>query len=467
MDGELAQELRNMSEQSPLSEREIEVLRQLALGASNNEIANTLVISPNTVKVHIRNIYAKLGVLSRAEATLEAVRRGLIEVLNTPNPVPEPESIPESEPLVVIPIDEPIAPEPMPIPSTTPAPDPITPVITQPTNQITIPRAYALAILGVLFGLIVAVVAIGWFVVRGNITPTTQPATTLVSNVWQPLTALPEPTYQHAGVFLADSLIVIGGNTDTGVVAHTRQLNLATGAWHELAAKPTAVASSGAVQIAGQIYVAGGRDKNGAASNILEIFDLAQNRWQTGPAMPAPRANAMIAAIDGKVYVFGGENEGIIADTSFMYSPDTQSWSQGPAMPLPLRDAAIAQSGGDVVLIGGQTSTGPSLGTWRLQTGTWQKLTDLPAPRIDAGAVYITNQVYLVGGAEGDQAILVLQNNIWNATDLRTGHAVSEHLVLSNARDIYSIGGWNGTNALAETRSWTPITNIFLPSVGK
>ncbi len=463
-----------MSEQSPLSEREIEVLKQLALGASNNEIANTLVISPNTVKVHIRNIYAKLGVLSRAEATLEAVRRGLIEVAINPIATPEAEIVqPEIEP-VVSPVKlESIELNPLPDPinlqpAITPTPDPITPVITQPTNQITIPRAYALAIVGVLFGLIVAVFAIGWFVVSGNNSATNEPVTTMiVSNVWQPLTALPQPTYQHAGVFVADSLIVIGGNTDTGVVAHTRQLNLATGAWRDLAAKPTAVAASGAVQIAGQIYVAGGRDKNGAASATFEIFDLAQNRWQTGPAMPAPRANAMVAAIDGKVYVFGGEAESVIADTSFMYSPDTKSWSQGASLPLPLRDAAIAQSGSDIVLTGGQTTTGTNLGTWRLQTGTWQKLADLPGPRIDAGAVYITNQVYLVGGAEGDQPILVLQNGIWNATDLRTGHAISEHLVLSNARDIYSIGGWNGTNALAETRSWTPITNIFLPSVGK
>ncbi|WP_110516203.1 kelch repeat-containing protein [Herpetosiphon llansteffanensis] len=463
-----------MSEQSPLSEREIEVLQQLALGASNNEIANTLVISPNTVKVHIRNIYTKLGVLSRTEATLEAVRRGLIEVAINPTLVPEPEIVPtEPEPLVRPPSSEPPPAEPVQAttivqPTIPSIPDPITPVLTQPTNQITIPRSYALAILGVLGGLIVAVMAIGWIVVRSNITPTTQPVpTTVVSNVWQPLTALPQPTYQHTGVFLADSLLVIGGNTETGVVEQTWQLNLATGAWRELAPKPTAVAASGAVQIAGQIYVAGGRDKNGNASKSFEIFDLAQNRWQSGPAMPEARANAMVAAIDGKVYVFGGENESVIAATSFIYSPDSKSWSQGAPIPLPLRDAAIAQNGSDVVLIGGQTTTGPNLKTWRLQTGAWQALADLPAPRIDAGAVFITNQIYVVGGAEGDQPVLVLQNNLWTTTDLRTGHALSEHLVLSNARDIYSIGGWNGTNALAETRSWTPITNIFLPGVGR
>ncbi|MGD9049281.1 MAG: response regulator transcription factor [Anaerolineae bacterium] len=62
----------------PLTERETEVLRQLAQGKSNKEIAATLVIAEKTVRTHVSNILGKLGVTSRTQAALHAVRSGLV-----------------------------------------------------------------------------------------------------------------------------------------------------------------------------------------------------------------------------------------------------------------------------------------------------------------------------------------------------------------------------------------------------
>lgn len=60
----------------PLSERETEVLRLLARGLTNKDIAQTLMLSVRTVEAHLRNVYGKLGVRSRTEAALWAVGHG-------------------------------------------------------------------------------------------------------------------------------------------------------------------------------------------------------------------------------------------------------------------------------------------------------------------------------------------------------------------------------------------------------
>lgn len=70
------------SEQPPrptLSPREHEILRLLAAGRSQREIAAALVISSKTVATHIQHVLSKLGVHSRAEAVAAAYRRGLVE----------------------------------------------------------------------------------------------------------------------------------------------------------------------------------------------------------------------------------------------------------------------------------------------------------------------------------------------------------------------------------------------------
>ena len=64
----------------PLTEREVEILRLIAKGLSNNEAAGVLTLSRATVRTHLEHIYEKLEVTNRVEAVTEGLRKGIIEM---------------------------------------------------------------------------------------------------------------------------------------------------------------------------------------------------------------------------------------------------------------------------------------------------------------------------------------------------------------------------------------------------
>ena len=74
----LMREVRAPDSPEALTEREVDVLRLLAQGQANKQIASNLRIGEKTVKTHVSNILAKLGVPSRTQAALYAVRIGLV-----------------------------------------------------------------------------------------------------------------------------------------------------------------------------------------------------------------------------------------------------------------------------------------------------------------------------------------------------------------------------------------------------
>ncbi|VAW94247.1 hypothetical protein MNBD_GAMMA21-2067 [hydrothermal vent metagenome] len=69
----------NFENQEALSDRESEILKLIASGHKRASVAEKLSISLNTVATHLKTIYRKLNINSRAEATMEALRRGLIK----------------------------------------------------------------------------------------------------------------------------------------------------------------------------------------------------------------------------------------------------------------------------------------------------------------------------------------------------------------------------------------------------
>ena len=61
----------------PLTERELEVLKLVAHGCTNREIADRLIVAEGTIRTHVSNILDKLHLASRTQATLYALREGL------------------------------------------------------------------------------------------------------------------------------------------------------------------------------------------------------------------------------------------------------------------------------------------------------------------------------------------------------------------------------------------------------
>ncbi|MBM4459123.1 MAG: response regulator transcription factor [Chloroflexi bacterium] len=81
---ELAHPGRSQPAADPLTEREVEVLRLVAQGLSNREMAEKLVITEMTVSTHVSNILAKLHLASRTQAALYALREGLASLDDIP-----------------------------------------------------------------------------------------------------------------------------------------------------------------------------------------------------------------------------------------------------------------------------------------------------------------------------------------------------------------------------------------------
>lgn len=63
-----------------LTDREVEILQQMALGRTNQEIADELFLSERTVRTHVTNILAKLGLSNRTQAVLYALREGIAHI---------------------------------------------------------------------------------------------------------------------------------------------------------------------------------------------------------------------------------------------------------------------------------------------------------------------------------------------------------------------------------------------------
>ncbi len=377
-----------------LSDRELEILRLVATGASNKEIAQILFISANTVKVHLRNIFAKIGVESRTEAAMYAVRTGLTPTHTIGVGIPEADA-----PTVIQAIDE------SPVGAMTPLQEEDQAFIpTRPEPQVHSRRwiwAAALAgVLALIFGG-TALFVRGVFLVRtaaASPTPASNPR-------WKLLPPLPTPRQGLAVTAYENTLFAIGGETQQGPSAAVEKYDPQTNSWVTLPAKPTPVSDISATILGGKIYVPGGKLADGNPSDSLEIYDPRLQQWEQGPRLPVALSAYAMAVYEGRLFLFGGWDGKTYLSSVYEFNTATNTWQERTPMPTARGFCGAVFAGGDIYVFGGydgkQALVTNEVYRPSQDNGTgspWSQAAPLPAARYAMGATSIADLVLVVGG---------------------------------------------------------------------
>ncbi len=375
-------------------------MRLVATGASNQQIAQRLNISANTVKVHLRNIFMKIGVVSRSEATVYAIRHGLaavarstlaeaeaveplIEGMQAAPALPETAGPAATSAAAAVGLADDLAPPAAIIPEgmSPPAPTPAPAPHRAPLLQIGVGVSIVLVLLA----------ALGAQMSTQRPTPTADPATaapaaSAPNQRWfshAPLSA-PRDGFAITAYDLERKLYVIGGRVGGKVSAAVDRYDPASDRWIALTDKPTAVSDASAIVLRGSIYVPGGEDASGKVRNILEVYNPRDQRWESDAPMPAPRSHYALVVWEGRLYLIGGWDGTTIRSEVYIYDPQTKVWAEGPPLPSPRQDAGAVTAAGRIYVIGGGSSSGPLRESIRLDPteadARWGVIAPLPDP---------------------------------------------------------------------------------------
>jgi DNA-binding CsgD family transcriptional regulator len=468
-----------------LSERELELLKLLATGLSNKEIAAQLFLSVNTVKVHLRNIFVKLGVQSRTEATLIAIQRGYVSVPNTAVPSTAVPGTPLSANGDVIDTADEAVELSEPIGVAEPAE---AAVVAAPIGTSAIEIEPPLPIGRRVALIAIALVALGLALIavpRGSAqsdsglcdpfvdTCTGGSITTPNQTDWQSAAQMSLARGRLGVAAIGADIVAIGGHTPSGVTGLVEIWDSAAQQWRTGQNKPLPVANIGAVALNGQVIVPGGYTSAGAPTAVVEAYDLISDTWTPLAPLPAPRFAQALSTYDGKVYVFGGWDGRGYANTTFIYDPESDRWTTGAPSPVGRGFAGAATLNDAIYVVGGFADEHEidRCDRYLPKEDRWEPCAPLSVARGGLSLVPVAGRLYALGG--GWTGYLTFNErydpaaNTWSIVPTPfTGQwrgLGATHI----GNDIYALGGWNG-QYLSAVEKYSPFPfSIFVPATGK
>jgi DNA-binding CsgD family transcriptional regulator len=492
--------------EEPLSERELDVLSFLVRGASNREIAEQLVISPNTVKVHVRNIFAKLAVSSRTEATAVALQQGLVTLPGLDSSVVTAVEMGGLPPTLTINESDGPAHEATPAPSenyqaaVAPArslmgpatAEPVEPEQTRDSGAATAQGRFRspsrrLLAAGLALLLILGVVAFAgsqWF----NLPDEGSSAITVTAAVpefvpqpmqdprWLVSQSMPSPQSHMALVAVGLHLYQIGGETAEGITDAVRIYDTGTFQWRTGAPKLTAVADAGAAVLFGEIYVLGGRTASGELTDLVEVYSPANDAWRRAVALPRPVAGALALSDGSFLYLFGGWDGNQYVADAYVYDASSDGWRPLTPMSHPRAFAAGGALASHLYVVGGFNGNEEVANCeyYELSRSMWAECPPMLLPRGAAGAAVLLNRLYVLGGGlNGEVASGELYDaarQTWEVINMPMMAGVQPlrwtHLgVAAVERHIYVAGGQRGAEKTADTFVFVPFPyQSFIPA---
>ncbi len=417
-----------VDEPESLTERELEVLRLVATGASNQQIAQELFISVNTVKVHLRNIFTKLGVQSRTEATLYAIKEGWIEGVQLPE---------EAE-------------------------------TQQPAPRFT----WQLGIVIVAVALL-AIAVIFQAVTRPSRNSAGSEAVSASVQRWKAGTPLPTPRRGLATIAYEGRVYVIGGESVDGVTEAVDRYDPEADDWTPLADKPTAVSDVAAALIGGEIYVPGGRTLSGNQTTVVEAYNPETATWEARASLPVALSAYALAALEGKLYLFGGWDGSAYLDSVYEYDPAQDVWVAKTPMPTARGFAGAAIADGKIYVMGGYDGQDDLVANEEYVTSQddgrgnpWAVKSPMPVGRAGCGVAVAANIIHVIGGGWEREVADGVKYNVrtdeWEPFDVPvSGQWRSLGLAMVDT-EIYAIGGWNG-DYMDANQGYTAIFTVILP----